>query len=529
MTEPSGKQGPAKKRAAKATAARRPSVRDGGTHLSLYNSGNEVWLYDDANADAIRDAGGMDFAHGRTGVSFETLTKQGLIVGYSLRQDDELEVAVYVGEPLTEEELSVSRWLEPQTAFLRLPSGTLCVEPNDSFRAGPETPTDKGGMVKVPAADYRVTLYRVDHEALFRERFEWRGPQEVIVLTPGGSAADSAADLLPFEPRRDTSWVGKYEISGSRANALAWFGDYWDTCVVNLDSVAAAKMSLVPGSYIRTTVPAAGITLISAFGASWADARRLPPPSGVPLDEYGYAAFSPMGEWNGAEALFCRRETTKSRIENEFHDVWIAATVELLDPEAHAPAPPQPKIAGLTPTDLAGKRYFEQGFLSLILSDVLPGAGDIDELDLPGALDMLNETLGEMGFVPQGDLEWEEQSIHGGTERACRFYAGQPDRFVALLAGEATIDVLVISELGDERWIVTGLADDFESRILAARHRGIANDGIQVESIDEALKAIFAAHKKALRAAKTPPVPPGANLEECATTLQRFLEAALGS
>jgi len=503
-------------------------VREGGTLLSLYNSGNEVWLYDDANADAIRASGGLNFLNGSATEPFESLTKRGLVVGYALEQDDELEIAVYVGDPLTDAELSVSRWLEPQTAFLRVPSGRLCVEPNDSLRVGAETPTDTGGLVEVPPGDYRMTLYRVDHEALFRERREWKGPREIIVLTPRGTPADAVDDLLPFESRRDTTWKGKYEITGNRATALAWFNDYWDTCVLNLDSAAAAKLSLGPGSYIRTHVPAAGVTLISAFGASWKDAARLRPPAGVPLDEYGYAALSPMAEWNGAEALFCRREKATTRIEDEHHAMWIPATVEVLDPAEHPPAAPQPKVGAFTSTDLATKGYFEHGFLPLILCDVLPGAEDLDDLMLPDALVMFDKAFAKSGLTSQGDLEWEEQSLDGPSERAGRVYAGMPDAFVAILASDASIDVLVISELDDGRWIVTGLADDFESRLLSARNRGVVNEGIEVESIDEALKTIFSAHKKSLRAAKAEPVAAPTNIEEGAATLQRFLAAAFG-
>lgn len=514
---------------AKTRAAGTPSVRDGGTLLKLFNSGLEVWLYDDANADAIRESGAMDFRSASTGGSFQALTKSGLIVGYGLRQDDELEIAVHVGDPLTERELSVSRWLEPQRAFLRLPSGRLCVEANDSCRVGPEEPTDKGGLVKVPRGDYRVTLYRIDHEALFRERLAWRGPREVVVLTTGGSAADAADDLLPFEPRRDTSWVGRYTIDGNRAEAMVWFDDYWDTFIVNLDSAGAAKMRLTPGSYLRTHVPAAGVTLISAFGTSWTDAGRLPPPTGVPLDEYGYAAFSAMGEWNGAEALFCRRETAKTRIENEHHDMWIPATVEVLDPQAHPPSPPRPKHGEFTATDLAGKTYFDPGFLTLILSDVLPEVADLDALPLADALARLDTRLGKMSLTPKADLEWMEQSLHGTVERACRLYAGLPETFVAVMASEGSFDLLVISELDDGRWIVTGLADDFEARLMVARHRGASNEGIHVESIDEALKPIFATHTKTLRARKTARVAAPTDVEACAAALQRFLTTAFGS
>jgi hypothetical protein len=81
---------------------------------------------------------------------FNELTRQGLVVGNSLQQDDDFEIAIHVGEPLTEDELAVARWLEPQTAFLRLPSGRLCVESNDASRIGPEQPTEQGARLDVP-------------------------------------------------------------------------------------------------------------------------------------------------------------------------------------------------------------------------------------------------------------------------------------------------------------------------------------------------------------------------------------------
>jgi hypothetical protein len=120
----------------------RSSVRAGGTHLSVRNSGLEVWLYDDANREVIRGAAGatggkrrqvrgaartvsMDAGFGGMPAKFPDLSRQGIVLGYSLSQDDDLEIAVHVGHPLTEDEMSVARWLEPQTAFLRLPSGRL--------------------------------------------------------------------------------------------------------------------------------------------------------------------------------------------------------------------------------------------------------------------------------------------------------------------------------------------------------------------------------------------------------------------
>ena len=221
MSEPERKK--PRTRAKQARASRRPAIRDGGTHLSLFNSGLEVWLYDNANADTIRDSGALDFRRESKGESFEALTKRGMIVGYSLHQDDELEIAVYVGDPLSETELSMSRWLEPQTAFLRVPSGRLCVEPNDSCRVGPETPTEKGGVVDVPPGDYRVTLYRVDHEALFREQPRVEGRS-------GGRGADRRAVATPMpratccRSRSIATRTGSGSTPSSRIGPKRWRG-----------------------------------------------------------------------------------------------------------------------------------------------------------------------------------------------------------------------------------------------------------------------------------------------------------------
>jgi hypothetical protein len=275
--------------------------------FTVSNSGLEVWLYDDANRAAIRKY--ANEGHGGAPGRYDELAQQGLVVGYSLQQDDELNVSVYVGAPFTEEELSAGRWLEPQTAFLRLPSGKLCIESNDASRIGPESPGEKGALTSVPPGNYKLTLYRVDHEALFREEREWSGPQEIIVLSPGGSEADAVDDLIPFESRRDTNWVGKYTITGKHAEVLVWFSDYWDTFTVNLDAAAIAQMGLASGMFIRTHVPAAGLTLVSAFAESWEAAQRVGLPDGLAVDEFGYAALLQMAEWDGAQAMFCRRET----------------------------------------------------------------------------------------------------------------------------------------------------------------------------------------------------------------------------
>jgi hypothetical protein len=264
-----------------AAGAKPPLLRMTGRRLQVRNSGLEVWLYDDANRERISAENPPTELPTGMPAKFDELTREGLIVGYSLAQDDDLDVEVHVGEPLSESDLARGRWLAPQSAFLRLPSGRLCVESNDASRVGSGQPTEKGGAVEVPAGDYRLTLYRADYEALSRENLIWQGPQQVIVLTPGGSRNEAAGDLLPFELKRDLSWVGRYQVRGRRAETLAWFPDHWDTFVLNLDAAAVKQLSLAPGTYLRTDVRSPAITLISAYAATWAEARRLPPPAGV--------------------------------------------------------------------------------------------------------------------------------------------------------------------------------------------------------------------------------------------------------
>ena len=201
----------------------------------IFNSGLEVWLYDEASRQAIVERGGIV-----TALADGKLFADGILAAYSLYQDNEVRVAVMVGPPPALEELTGAAWLDPQVTFLRLPSGELCIESNDASRIGPDEPTHEGVRVAVPSGDYRVTLYRVDHEALNRMERQWTGPQEVIVLTPGGVPADLAGEILPFKHRRDGSWIGQYTIDGSTFMGLAWFDDSLGTVKVNLDARAGA-------------------------------------------------------------------------------------------------------------------------------------------------------------------------------------------------------------------------------------------------------------------------------------------------
>jgi len=495
------------------------SVRKGSTRVDVSNSGMEVWLYDNANMETIRDSRGKNPGAGGMPPNFMAQTRKGLVVGYSMEGDGAVDPAVFVGEPLSEKELAAGRWLEPQRAFLRLPSGTLCVESNDVSRIGPERYSEAGGArVKVPPGDYRLTLYRIDYEAIDREQIAWEGPHEVIVLTADGTQKDAANDLLPFELRRDLNWVGRYSIDGPRAEALVWFDDSWDTYTLNLDAAALEKLNLTPGRYFRTQVPAAGLTLHSSFAKSWDDARRLPPPEGLDLDEYGYAAPIQRGDWGNAEALFCRRDVTKKRVEDEHLHVWLPAVVEVLDVKPEAQSGKE-----AFPTKLEKKTYFDAGFLQLVLSDVLPGVEDLDELPLPDALNRLDKAFAKMGLVPQGDRCWKE-----GLETSARFYGGLPDSFGMVVAAEGICLVYFLAELSDDTWILTGLVDDWERFIKRKGPNGlfVPNPRVHFTSLDEPLVKIFSAHEATMRKAKAKVAGAPDGIEAFVEAFERFQTAA---
>ena len=508
----------AKRRAKK----RAPLVRDGGTRVAVFNSGLEVWLYDEANLETIR-AGATPEVPGAGGMpgGFETSTGKGLVVGYSLYQDDGVDAEVHVGRPFTKRELSVGRWLEPQTAFLRLPSGKLCIESNDASRLGPEQPGETGAVVRVPPGDYRLTLYRVDHEAIDREGIEWQGPQELVLLTPGGKPSDAASYLLPFEQRRDMSWVGRYTISGSRADVLVWLGDYWDTFFVNLDARACAQLGLTAGRYFRTHVPKAGLTLVSVFGPSWEEARKLPPPANIGLEEYGYGAVITPQDWAPHEALFCRRDTAKTRAEDAVQNLWLPGTIEVLDQGAYPPKERQPEARLIK---LAEQAFFDDDFLTMVLSDLLPGVGDLDALPLAEAIGRIDAALAEVDLAPRGDIGWTQ--VTGGREEeiGLRLYTGPRDAFAAIMASEVNFEFIFLTELQDGSWVVTGITDALQRRAMRRGPTGIPvpHPKIRIVEFDEAIAQVRTAHRAAVGAAATVEAP--TDMLTAAKAFARFFE-----
>jgi hypothetical protein len=310
-----------------AARALRPDAR----YAEVFNSGMEVWLYDAAHRKALKDSGAFE-----TELETAQLEKrmiefagQGLIMAYQLMQDDSLSIAVAVGEPLSQKELSAARWLEPQKAFLRLPSGRLVVESNDALTIRSEDPTDKGAELAVPAGDYLVTLYRVDHDALEADELEWAGPNEFIVLTPGSVArpVPKQPPFLPWAPRGPGEATWTVEAGCYRGAALVHDAD--TTIAVALDPAGGERLGLADGALARLSVPALGIECVLLYLVGdaqkyefFARLDNVRPPREHAGGEWAHCWFQP-----GMNRLFGMRRTPKKRVPKALQETWHPATL----------------------------------------------------------------------------------------------------------------------------------------------------------------------------------------------------------
>ena len=310
------------------------AIRADAHYAEVFNSGLEVWLYDASHrgtlkASRVFEVDAEDSAFEQQMLGF---LKRGLIAAYQLEQDDSLSVAVAVGEPLTSKELGVARWLEPQKAYLRLPSGRLIIESNDALTLRETPPTDAGAELAVPAGDYLMTLYRIDDDALEADGIEWHGPNQFMVLTPGAAAKPvrDAPVFLAWTPRGpgEASWT--VEPGEYRGMALAHDAD--TTISVALDRTGGAKLGLADLALLALSVPALGIdsTLVYLEGNAegfefFARLDKVKRPREHAKGEWAHCWFQP-----GLDRLFGMRVDGKIRVPKKLQETWHPATLRLL-------------------------------------------------------------------------------------------------------------------------------------------------------------------------------------------------------
>ena len=191
-------------------------IRQGAIPVHIYNEGLVVFLYDEAHEARIRDAD-PEIIWGAGEDAFEDPVTQKLLASgelliYGLHGDGGVDLEVVVGAPLMEEELSSGVWYPPETGYLSLPSGRLCVHSFNTLPMGDndDDPPDEGAVVEVPAGIYRVTLCRKnwdemeDAGVVTFEQAQEAGIDvygqgrldEVLVLTPAAKAPAGTTNIL---------------------------------------------------------------------------------------------------------------------------------------------------------------------------------------------------------------------------------------------------------------------------------------------------------------------------------------------
>jgi hypothetical protein len=217
----------------------------------------------------------------------------------------------------------------------------------------------------------------------------------------------------------------------------------------------------------------------------------------------------------------------RSREDDAQQRVWLPAAVEVLD----VTAAPRPSAAEdtLVPgarracraSDLRVKRYFDPTFLGIVLSDVLGKAADVKRLSLAKAVDITDKAMAGLGLLALGDFSYEERRGYGEVEYTCRIYAGRETTMAAICATEGTFDLVLLTELAGGEWVVTGLADGIQTRMVRTGGR----PAIILNAMDEPLRDILAKHDETVRSQRSAPRPaPLEPFAEAVAACNRFLE-----
>jgi hypothetical protein len=179
------------------------------------------------------------------------------------------------------------------------------------------------------------------------------------------------------------------------------------------------------------------------------------------------------------------------------------------------------------PTTFADKQYYDEGFLSIVLTDVLPELEDRDDVTLQETLDLLDDALAALRFTSLGDFTWHEPVRADTVEMSCRLYAGLEDTFAAYIASPGCFEVVFLSELANDNWVVTGFADEMQRRVMRVDKKGlyVQNSLVHFMTMDATPSEILEAHEAALEAAAEPPRSAPTTAADAQEALTRFLTA----
>lgn len=338
----------------------KPSVvRAGAQRAEVYNEGLCVYLHDEGHGERLRKMlssgkyGAADAdAHFWDNLSVPefaaAVVKDRLALAYELRQDDEVVAEVAVGEPLTDQELSVARWFPPQPAKLHLPTGRLRVDTPNTMPLDPEENEDDGAVIEVPPGDYLVRLYRIDWDEMRKAEIKkYAGPQEFIVLTPAGKGKGGGvkwtSPILEYpEPAASRDWVGAFKIAGRSIECQVNFWDFWDWYRLNLDREAVKKAGIKVGSVLRFSVGKQ--TFDAVFIDDWKKDDFLTQYDKEKFDkaiaDRSEVAIGGWNEFDEQTILGFGRYKAAKAVPEKYHETWTAVTAAILDVSFALPEQP---------------------------------------------------------------------------------------------------------------------------------------------------------------------------------------------
>jgi hypothetical protein len=273
----------------------------------VYNDGHWCFVYDAENLDLIRELGGYGAMIGEAvGVDVESrlerLADRGLAVAWELGGDDAVVVDVLVDKVLSSKQKQKAQWLEPQYAYLNVPSGRLRIETLNSLAFNPDGHEDPGCEINIPPGQYDMILHRVNWP-LMDEDMEVRPevPTEFLVLRTiknKGPFRKTARLTYSEALGEDGAWLMEGELEGSLFTGMtrACVTDT-SSVYINLRGSHAEQMDLKFGKTVeltagQTTVSVPFIACMSLrgiaqyFGSDWRTAHI---PQGAP-----YAGLSPL-------------------------------------------------------------------------------------------------------------------------------------------------------------------------------------------------------------------------------------------